>query len=418
MKVVRQDTRFDLTLDAWVTAALSRGVRSFAELVRALPGVYPADVSRAVGRLRGRLPRGWRAGVTAPARPAPPPDGWPVEHPLDFDWRFTPDGVRILLDRCDSAETVALLGTPSLTREAVGRGRHSGVTLFDRNPAVVAAVREAFPGFAAVRTDLVWGEPVAADDAHVTVADPPWYPEHTAAFLWAASRLTRVGGRVLLSLPPVGTRPGIRAERRTVLARAASFGLREESIEPGVLSYRTPPFEQNALTAAGLPPLADWRRGDLAVFVVTERSCVMRPDPATPPEVWEEETVGAVRIKCRASPGDGFRDPTLSPAVPGGMLASVSRRHPVRPAVGVWTSGNRVFRCAGSDLFRVILSALRRGAEPVGAVAAALGTDLSAGAATLVRRASTQAADLVRWEERELSEYGHRRHERDLVRAV
>src|ERR1051326_6035265 len=89
---------FDLALDRWVRAALSRGVRNFPELVCSLPGVYPADAVRAVGRLCQELPPGWTlAGAlsTAPAM-----NGWQVEHPLDFDWRFAPEAVRLLLDRC------------------------------------------------------------------------------------------------------------------------------------------------------------------------------------------------------------------------------------------------------------------------------------------------------------------------------
>src|SRR5262249_27545966 len=121
---------------------------------------------------------------------------------------------------------------------------------------------------------------------------------------------------------------------------------------------------------------------------------------------------------CRACSEDDFRDPTLSPAVPGDMLATVSRRDPVRAAVDVWTCGNRVFRCAGPGVFRVIVSALRRQGDAENAVATVIGRKLSAAEATLVRRAAAQAADLVRREERELAEDAHRHHERELAKAV
>jgi hypothetical protein len=419
MKAEVRANGFDQALDGWVRAAFVRGVRTFPELVRTLPGVYPADALRAVGRLRQELPAGWQLSGTTSVAPAR--GGWPVEHPLDFDWRFTPEAARLLIDRCrvTAPGSVAFLGAPSLTCEAASRGWRDSIALFDQNPAVVEAIRASHPGVASTCLDLVWGEPVASGDAAVAVADPPWYPEHTVAFLWAASRLTRLGGRVLLSLPSVGTRPGITAERDAIFTWATAFGLRLTSVEPGILAYRTPPFERNALAAAGVPPVPwDWRRGDLAEFVAVEKTSPDRPVPPGPPDLWDEESVGVVRIKCRACPDCDFRDPTLSPAVPGDMLATVSRRNPARATVDVWTCGNRVFRCAGAGVFRVIVSALGRRDDAECAVAAALGRNLSPEQAALVRRASAQAADLVRREERELAEDVHGRHERDLAKAV
>jgi hypothetical protein len=414
-----RDIEFEHTLIGWVRVAFARGVRSFPDLVAVLPGAYPADVARVIDRLKDELPFAWSDGHAPALRRASTSAGWPVEHPLDFDWRFTPEAARLLLDRCGTDLTAAFLGAPSLAREAAERSRRGAVRLFDRNPSVAAAARKASPGITVTCVDLLWDEPVDPGDAAVSVADPPWYPEHTAAFLWAAARLTRVGGIVLLSLPPEGTRPGISAEREAILATATSFGLKLVSLEPGVLAYRMPPFERNALVAAGVAPVsADWRHGDLASFTVVGKSGVPRPPAPGEPDGWDEESVGSVRIKCRKCPVSEFRDPTLSHLVPGDMLTSVSRRHPARAAVDVWTSGNRVFRCLSPSLFRVILSALARGHDAEEAVSLMLTRRLGPEEVALVRRAVTQAVDLVRREEWELAEYGHQCHERDLVEAV
>ena len=48
------------------------------------------------------------------------------------------------------------------------------------------------------------------------------------------------------------------------------------------------------------------------------------------------------------------------------------RRDPARGLADVWTCGNRVFRCAGTSVFRVILSALGRTATVETEVAAAV----------------------------------------------
>src|SRR5687767_11429568 len=97
---MKADTRthaFEQALDKWVREALVRGILTFPELIRSLPGVYPTDALRTVGRLLQELPASWQM-CAAPS--APPVDGWPVEHPLDFDWRFTPETARLLIDRC------------------------------------------------------------------------------------------------------------------------------------------------------------------------------------------------------------------------------------------------------------------------------------------------------------------------------
>jgi hypothetical protein len=407
MKADKRANGFEEALDEWVRAALVRGVRTFPELVRSLPGVYPADALRVIGRLRQELPIDWQLSGNTSIVPAL--GGWPVEHPLDFDWRFTPEAVRFLIDRSQgtASDPVVFLGAPSLARELAALGWPAAISLFDQNPDLVEAIREWHPRVAATCLDLVWGEPVADGGAAIAVADPPWYPEHLVAFLWTASRLTRLGGRVLLSLPPEGTRPGIMAERNALFAVAASFGLRLSLVEPGVLAYRTPLFEKNALTAAGVPAVPlDWRRGDLTEFNVAEKTAVVRPTPIGTPDQWDEEAIGIVRIKCRRCPDLVFRDPTLFPTVAGDILPSVSRRDPTRAGADVWTCGNRVFRCGGTGVFRAIMSAIGRATGVVDAVAGLLGRELSSEELTLVRRAMAQATELVRIEKMEIEQAG------------
>jgi hypothetical protein len=408
------DLVFQQAIDAWVNEAHAQGIRSFSELVRALPGVYPTEVMCSLERQQLELiqTQCLRQAKTLQM------SNWPVEHPLDFDWRFTLDSTRLLLDKCECNGPLTFLGAPSLVHEAAERG-YSSVSLYDVNPVVVAAVREAFPWVATACVDLVYGTPVRGGEAAITIADPPWYPEHAVAFLWAASRQTHVGGRVFLSLPSPGTRPGICAERVAVLAKASTFGLRLASTESGLLRYSMPPFERNALAAANVPVVDhDWRCGDLLEFVVEEKGITNRLSPIEKLQGWEEEFVGAVRIKCRRCSNQEFLDPTLSPAVKGAILASVSRRHPERAAADVWTSGNRIFQCTGSAIFRVIVSAIKYGNDVVHDVGAVVRRNLLPAEIALVRRASAQAQDLICCEERELAENGYRCRKRDLAEAV
>jgi hypothetical protein len=417
MTAVSRDHDFDRTVDDWVSRAFARGAGSFADLVRALPGVTPMEAMRSVRRLGYATPAGRTA--VAPLRSRHPGDDWPVEHPLDFDWRFTPEAARLLIGRCPGPldGPIALLGTPTLALEATRQGRKGRVSLFDINPTLIESARASRTNLASFSTDLVWGAPVDMGDAFATFADPPWYPEYVVAFLWAASRLTRVGGRVFLSFPPVGTRPGIVEERASSFAQAARFGLRLESVELGALAYGMPLFEYNAFLVAEVPEVADdWRRGDLIEFVHEERKFAPRPVAPDPPDAWDDVAVGVVRIKCKSSRDKRFRDPTLRSIVPGDMLATVSRRDPARASADVWTCGNRVFRCAGPDVFRTILSAIANGEDVEEAVESAVGRDLSSGESQMVRRAAEQASDLVQREESEVVEYVHRRRESDLAK--
>jgi hypothetical protein len=417
MTAVSGDHDFDRAVDDWVRRAFARGVGSFAELVRALPGVTPTETMRSVRRLGYALPAGRKA--VAPLPSGHSHDDWPVEHPLDFDWRFTSKAARALIGRCPGPldGPIVLLGTPTLALEATRQGRTGSVSLFDKNPTLIATARVSSANFASFSTDLVWGAPVEIGDAVVAFADPPWYPEYIAAFLWAASRLTRVGGRVFLSFPPVGTRPGILDERAASIAQASRFGLRLESIEIGALAYRMPLFERNTFLAAEVPEVADdWRRGDLIEFVHAERMSAPRPVPPGPPDVWDDVAVGVVRMKCKSSLDREFRDPTLSPVVPGDMLVTVSRRDPARASADIWTCGNRVFRCAGPDVFRTILSAIGHGEDVEEAVESAVGRDLCFEESHMVCRAAEQASDLLQREESEVLEYVHRRRENDLAK--
>jgi hypothetical protein len=416
MTKVWRDHDFDRAVDDWVRRAFARGVGSFAELVQALPGVTPVEAMLSVRRL-GYALTGHKA--TTPVATDHPRDVGPIEHPLDFDWRFTPEAARHLIGLCPGPLNgpIALLGAPTLALQAMRLGRTGRVSLFDRNPTLITGSHDSFTNLVLSSTDLVWGDQVDIGDAVAAFADPPWYPEYVASFLWAASRLTRVGGRVFLSFPPVGTRPGILDERTSSISQAAHFGLRLESVETGVLAYRMPLFERNAFLAAELPNVAeDWRRGDLLEFVHAERTPVPRPEPPDPPDVWDDVVVGVVRLKCKHSSDKGFRSPVLRPLVPGDMLGTVSRRDPARASADVWTCGNRVFRCAGPSVFRTIVSAIGNGEDVEEAVAAAIGRDLSLEESQVVRQAAEQASDLVQREESEVVEYAHRRRESDLAK--
>lgn len=378
-------TRYEARVDTWVLTAL--GCASWPDFLKSLPGVYPSDALEALRRIsrhgdltvaNQQIARSFIAASEANVV-QPPYQPWrtgsrplAVPHPLDFEWRFTPEAADVLLDRCVGAASgdapVVLIGAPTVFIRAVERGKGHRFALFDKNRATVARLLSAYPRTQAFVHDACI-DPPPCHVADVALLDPPWYDPHVRGFLWTAALSTRPGGTVFLSLPPVGTRPGISEERSALFEWTRSVGLDLVDLEEGQINYLSPPFEWNALRAegiAGCPP--DWRRGDLATFRVrwTGRE---EDRPAIPPEAekWPEVEARGVRIRFAPHTPTPGVPPTLLTIVPGDVLPSVSARDKRRHAATVWTSGNRVFACSNPLQLRTDLRlALRMGDENEG----------------------------------------------------
>jgi hypothetical protein len=327
---------YESAIDAWVRQLLP-GRPTFAALARGLPGVYPAEIAAGLRRLGVSVPMG-RSDLLQPAL-------GPTPHPADADWRFdaeTCEAIRHEIDRVGgSAARVALLGCPSVFLRL---SEDSRPILIEPNTAWLEWLHGE--GLHAVHgsADLL---PVA--DRDVVVADPPWYPAEYPYFLSVASRIARPGAHLLWAWPAEGTRPGLDLEWRDLLATASKMGWRSSHIHRRALGYATPWFEAQALRAAGLPVVAGWRRGDLAIFV---RGDSELPEVASRPEYpWKAARFGFLDLRVRwQDRADLPADPRMVSIVEGDVLASVSRRHPARERALACTGGNRVFWCARPDL--------------------------------------------------------------------
>lgn len=319
-----------------------------------------------------------------------------VPHPLDFDWRFTPPTVSLMWETiaelAGAENGVALLGTPSLA-SAKRPATVGAVTLFERNTNHYRSIAD---GTTFTCCDVL-RDPIEAGTNGVVVADPPWYEAETIGFLWTAATLSSSGAIVLLSLPPVETRPGIDGERERIMAAAAEFGLELVRLTGGALGYRTPFFEANAMHAAGTPMPQDWRVGDLAVFRRTDVVCGPRPILEAEP-VWAERSLGLTRFKLREATTTEFASPVLISIVPHDVLPSVSRRDPRRTNATVWTSGNRIFGCEGTGTLATVIDGMNAGEPPAIAVGMQLGRPLTTGEASLVESAVEQVRNVVKYE--------------------
>ena len=208
---VQPDTVHADALAVMIASAAPR-CRSLAALLRRVPGAYPGDVLATVDRLAANwlLDPATSRRLRTPASPGEENQEGrtllPDPHPLDYDWRWDPRTVQMLLARCIRAtrpgDTIALLGTPTLLAAAAGHHERHWL-LLEASEATAAALASTEPA-RVVRCDLAVDE-LPLLHAQAVVADPPWYTADTRVFMWAAARLS-VPGAVVLPFLPDGER--------------------------------------------------------------------------------------------------------------------------------------------------------------------------------------------------------------------
>lgn len=368
------DPEFLGRVDEWVgEAAVTQP--SAADLLALLPGVWPGEALASLGRLEARrtLPRRYRSQIERSLRQprrlrtpatvlAAPPRF--LEHPLDFEWLFTREGQDVILRElraaCHGASgTILCLGCPTLFDRGKSLIPEQHFVLWDKNASSLGQMSEAH---ALADIDLRH-ETLPATAASAAVLDPPWYNDFYRLFLWAALRNVGVGGKILLSFPPEGTRPSAARDLADVIQWAKKAGATLLSQRRGCLPYRSPLFEVNALAAAGLASVPlDWRRGDLLVFQKHAPVPVDRPLIAELDAYWEEHRFGCVRLKVLADE-DGPTSHSLRAVGKRAVLPSVSTRFPRRHLANVVTTGNRFFHITSPRAMSAFCRALSFGFE-------------------------------------------------------
>lgn len=406
---IRIDHRQEL--EGWILCALNEGVQDFWELVCMLPGAFPTDVraalnslvaqctvpydlTREVGRREGDL----KANLEIPGLPTP--------HPLAFDWRFTRRTAETLLGiaikTSGSNGVIGLLGSPSVF--FLSQEQHCGppIKLLDQNPFLAESLSNTYHGGAFHRCDITQTS-VDANSVSVVIADPPWYMEDALEFLRTSSRLCVEEGTVLFSYAAEGSKPGVGQQRQDLIAKAAEMGLKFDGDSPLALSYVTPFFEHNALLASGFTFIPRvWRRGDMLIFKKTGNGLTENFRRIGRCEDWKQFEIGRIGIWVRVDNNEGFVDPCLQHILDGDVLPSVSRSDARRQNADVWTCGNRVFRCDGSNVLSIAINAMANGQDPLRSVAIGLNRPLSYLEAKKVSNAVRQVKDLVELEQREL----------------
>lgn len=414
---------FERKVEGWVNKAVAQNKKSLNQILISLPGVYPSHILNVVRQMKLNGETTVRTTSSGAARQAESKDQdtspkstdhslLPIPHPLDYEWRFCQSSISYLIDKTLSltriGDTVALLGVPSVFHEATGCNTLRHFVLLDKNSEIIRRFRKIISLDRAVQYDAL-RDPPPDFQASVVLLDPPWYEAYFHAFLWSACQFCELSGYILLSLPKEGTRPGFSEERIRLLKWCHKLGLNLIQTKPSALRYISPPFESNALKAAGIHSVPKtWRSCDLAIFRRVSERNLPRPEYSGTDvdNEWREFTIKGVRFRVRPLNDAAFRDPRLKSLVPGDILPTVSRRDPGRQQVDVWTSGNRVFACDGLNVLELIFQALACGTSPHIAVSKNLKGQLKPDEAKLVSVTSDQINRIIDIEEGENLSYG------------
>ena len=328
---------------------------SFDDLVARCEGLYPADIANALRELN---PHGMvvedfisSRSIEGSGQNEQGNDALAAPHPLDFDWRFDDVTAESLCYRARDAtrtgDMIVALGTPTVYMKAMQTLYNRTVVLHDSNASLHKLGTIGDAGVVAI--DIA-KDAVPLIEARHIVADPPWYPDYYALFLWWCSKIMAHNGTISLAMAPLNVRPGINGERDNLWSFAEKLGMSLCSIEEGTLRYNTPLFERRALGAAGIGAIPDWRVGSLATLRVVQAR-VSTERPTIVGDRWDRVIVDKTDLRFRRVPATEL-DPRLIRVVEGDTLDSVSARDPRRARAMIWTTLNRVYGCHNPALAR------------------------------------------------------------------
>lgn len=411
---------FNQLVDGNINRLIEQGVNDFYELILALPGVYPSVALQAIkrlnqmtimpSRLANEFIRQSKKQRKHTERMHEYKTQLPLPHPLDFEWRFSDTASEYLLNKCEeltgSIDNLIMLGTPSLLRYSNERRKLNYKTYFMGDYTAVTAGLEKFCIENINRCNVFYEPQTIIVGSHV-ILDPPWYDEFIRAFMWTAKQSCTLGGYLLVSLPAIGTRPGVIIEWQEIIKWANDLGLVLIGKEDCVLTYSTPFFELNALHAEGIynvPPT--WRKGNLFIFMNMDKCGIEKPIFGKGIK-WVEATIGRVRFKVKTDNSPEFTDPSLETIIDGDVLPSVSRKDERRDQAVVWTSGNRIYQSKGPAILYAILTALENGKSVNCAVASHVKRDLKKSEVDLVSAASQKILQIINIENKEYDAYSN-----------
>jgi len=350
----------------------------FFMLVRNLKSVHPIEIQNSIYRLfeNGLLSQSQFIQIESSAKTQTLEEDdslktLPVPHLVDFDWRFSREGIKWLVKKIntyiETAGVIVFIGSPLLYKHYCknlttnteiylidfNADKHIKNETFGVNCHIINCnIKYEFKGNIKL-------EEIRAD---IVVMDPPWYLEYYQRFFDICNTICKVDGRILGVFPPEMTRNSISDEKQQLSDYVRLLGFEDLVFEKHCIGYSTPPFEKNVLRVKNINNYPNnWRIGDF--FITTRKfhcpinlsnSSVCFSSENT---IWSETNLGKIRIKFKQKPidRDSIFDIKINSLYDGDIYPSVSRRFEGHKEINIWTCGNRVYNCSNIPLMHIIL---------------------------------------------------------------
>jgi hypothetical protein len=197
----------------------------------------------------------------------------------------------------------------------------------------------------------------------IVFADPPWSSSILKTFFVRSSEMLAAGGTLVISFPPMLTRPSIRTERTRLLRIAEQLGLSFTTELRGFTEYRVPSFEYRAYEKYGIDLDRPWRQGDVLIFRRCAKATVPADISAEPCGRWDQYDYGAVRLFLKQNGADGDGPARIAPVSGSSNFAysSTSSRTQLWKYARLVSTRNQVADVSGAKQLASILQRLAVG---------------------------------------------------------
>ncbi|WP_313018299.1 class I SAM-dependent methyltransferase [Atlantibacter hermannii] len=348
-----QEQVWETSLRIKIKNLLKRGFKKFDEILPQCDGAQPKDAFRIFNELKDT-----NFGTSANSLDYKSKFFFklPAANPKFFQWWYTLESQELMTTRIldiHNDHDIACIGTPTLA--ATISSYNKEVTLLDIDEDVVSLFNKVFKGIsnAEVHDVNVGNIGLHGKKYDCITIDPPWYPSEFKKFISRAIQLSKDGATIYCSIPQNLTRPGIGEERAELISSLQKCGHDILYIEPGVMKYIVPYFEEEALKNSGIETKNQpWRSSDLLVIKVNGTKTLS----------FESEVINKVRSFSRVGNNHVFRvfieENNVESRFPirrvDGFSKSISNRDNVEK-VNLWTSEKQGFQVDDIVFFNEVI---------------------------------------------------------------
>ncbi|WP_449507375.1 dGTP triphosphohydrolase [Enterobacter ludwigii] len=348
-----QEQVWETNLKLKIKNLLKRGLKNFDDILPLCDGAQPKDIFRIFNELKDTDFRGSTTSLDYKSKFF---FKLPAANPKFFQWWYTLESQELMTTRLldnHNDHDIACLGTPTLA--ATISSHNKKVTLLDIDEDVVSLFNNVFTGVSNAEVHDVNNDNIGLHEKKydcITI-DPPWYPSEFKKFISRAIELSKDGATIYCSIPQHLTRPGIGEERAKLISSLQKCGHSILYIEPNVMKYIVPYFEEEALKNSGIETKnLPWRSSDLLVIKVNGTKTLS----------FESGTINKVRSFSRAGNSNIFRvfleEIDIESSLPirkiDNFSKSISNRDGVEK-VNLWTSDKQGFQVNDVGFFNEVI---------------------------------------------------------------